>query len=324
MFKLTALLVVFVACTSQPEPPTPHGPAAPDVDVDVERWTPTCGALPDAVPVPQLTTEVVYLSEELAFDGRGALIAKKGEFLIAVPAHGASRYVSHDPALATLSLGLRYLADGDLAVAQPAVADGLVARILRVHPDGGVEDLFTAADMPAGLPPLIIPNALAADPAGGVFVTDSATSQVLHIGADRSVAALVVGPEAARAAGAAYDARQRVLYYTSGEVVRAIAVDAAGGPRGGSSVVATVPGGRLDGVVLDACGNLYVLDSDPAAGRFALYRVTPGAAPHRLAVFDDLVSGVQFGAGPGFDDHSVYVSSVAGKVFRVRVGVGGL
>jgi sugar lactone lactonase YvrE len=285
----------------------------------------TCSALPAYIPPATLETEVVYESEELAFDGAGNLVAKKGELLIAVPPHGPSHYVSRDPALATLSLGLRYLPGGDLVVAQPAVEEGLVARILRVAPDGSVSEFFTAADMPAGLPPFIIPNALAVEPAGGVFVSDVATSQILHVAPDRAVIPVVVGAEAAGAAGAAYDTGRGLLYYTSGPSVRRVAVDAAGHPTGAPSVFATLPGTRLDGIVLDACGNAYVVDSDPSAARFALWRVRGDtAAARRIATFDDWVSGAQFGAGPGYDDRSIYVSSITGKVFRVRAGVRGM
>ncbi|MEO8700305.1 MAG: hypothetical protein ABI867_09690 [Kofleriaceae bacterium] len=272
-----------------------------------------------------LQTEVVYESEELAFDGAGNLVAKKGELLIAVPPHGPSHYVSRDPALATLSLGLRFLPDGDLVVAQPAVEEGLVARLLRVAPDGSVTNFFTAADMPAGLPPFIIPNALAVEPSGGVFVSDFATSQILHVAPDRSVIPVVVGAEAASVGGAAYDARHRLLYYTSGNTVRRVAVDVAGHPTGAPAVFATLPDTRLDGIVLDRDGNAYVVDSDPSVPRFALWRVGGDTATtRRVATFDDWVSGAQFGAGPGYDDRSIYVSSITGKVFRVRTGVRGM
>jgi hypothetical protein len=110
---------------------------------------------------------------------------------------------------------------------------------------------------------------------------------------DRSVIPVVVGPDATSAAGAAYDATRGLLYHTSENAVRRIAVDAAGHPTGAPEVFATLPGTRLDGIVLDACG-----DSDPSASRLALWYVRGDTgAGRRIATFDDWVSGAQFGAG---------------------------
>jgi sugar lactone lactonase YvrE len=311
-----AIIVVVGACDASGE----------ELDDGESASHGSCDALPASVPPARLVTEVVYESEELVFDGAGALVAKKGEFLIAVPPAGATHYISRDPALATLSLGLRRLPGGDFVVAQPAVEAGLVARILRVDPDtGGVTDFFTAADMPATLPPFIIPNAIAVEPSGGLFVTELATSQVLHIAPDRSVVSVASGADAASSGGAAYDAGRHLLYYTSGATIRRVQVDDAGHPIGAPAIFATLPGTRLDGIVLDTCGNAYVVDSDPAMARFALWRVRGDtAAARRLATFDDWVSGAQFGAGPGWDDRRVYVSSITGKVFRVRAGGRGM
>jgi len=314
MTKYVFALVVIAACDVDATPSDSSDAAG------LERRA--CTSLPTTATA-KLQTEVVYESEELAFDGHGSLVAKKGEFLLRVPADGPTSYFSKDPALSTLSLGLRYLPDGDLAVTQPAVEDGLVARIIRVHPDGTVADYFTAADMPADLPPFIIPNTIAVDSAGGMYVGEFATSQVFHVAADKSVIPIVVGPDADRVAGAAWDEGRRYLYYTSDATVRRVSIGADGQPTSGATVFATIPNGRLDGIVLDACGNPYVIDSDPSTNHFALWRIVNNTQI-QIATFDDIVSGAQFGAGHGWDDHSIYVSSVAGKIFRVKVGVGGL
>jgi len=297
-------------------------PSGDPMTAAIEQDLATCSHLPSHV-TPRLVSEVTYLSEELAFDGAGSLVAKKGEFLLRVPPNGPTSYFSKDPVLATLSLGLRYLPDGDLAVTQPAVEDGLVARIVRVHADGTTADYVTAADMPPELPPFIIPNTIAPDDTGGLYVGDFATSQVFHVAPDRSVISIVVGDAAASVAGSAWDTTQHALYYTSTSTLRRVQIGSDGHAAGAPAIVADIPNARLDGVVLDRCGNAYAIDSSPATNHFALWRIGAGA-PVQIASFDDIVSGAQFGAGAGWDDQSIYVSSVAGKIYRVKVGVRGL
>ncbi|NOK32906.1 hypothetical protein HMI49_06805 [Corallococcus exercitus] len=292
---------------------------------------PGCRMLPRGSVHSWLVTESVYQNEELAFDGKGLLIAKKGEALVAVPAFGPTRVISRDARLATLSLGLRVLPSGDVLVAQPAVAEGLTAKLLRVRPDGTVSEFFTAASMPPGLPPFIIPNGLDVDAGGNAWVSDVATSQLLRISANGTPSSIAVGAEAQGVSGLVFDDARSTLFYTGAPngTVRRVRVDASGRPVGPPEVVTVLQGTRLDGLTQDRCGNLYVVDSDPARKRFRLLRVdldAGGAAvggPTVLATFDDQVSGVQFGAGPGYDASSVYVSGIWGKVFQVPVGAKG-
>lgn len=153
-----------------------------------------------------------------------------------------------------------------------------MARLLRVDRDGRVSEFFTAAQMPPGLPPFIIPNGLDVDSQGNAWVSDFATAQLFRVSASRVFTSLVVGPDADSVGGLVYDeVRAQVFYSSTGGVLRRLSVAAAGAPMG---------------------------------------------APVVLAQFDDWVSGVQFGAGNGWDRSSLYVSSIWGKVWRVPVGVG--
>ena len=206
---------------------------------------------------------------------------------------------------------------------------GLVARVLRVTRAGQVTEFFTADQMPPGLPPFIIPNGLDVDSSGSAWVSDFATSQLFRVTADHVFTSLVVGPEADSVGALVYDEVRAQLFYSSTSgVLRRLSVSATGAPMGSPMVVATLPGARLDGVTLDACGNLYVLESNASLGRYLLWRVVLDGAgnslgsPVALAQFDDWVSGVQFGGGNGWDSSSLYVSSIWGKVWRVPVGVG--
>jgi hypothetical protein len=78
-------------------------------------------------------------------------------------------------------------------------------------------------------------------------------------------------------------------------------------------------------MVMDACGNLYVVDQ----GGSRLYRIeldASGAAvsdAQLLATFPQNVANAQFGSGDGFDETALYASGVPGVVYKVVVGVPG-
>jgi sugar lactone lactonase YvrE len=284
-----------------------------------------CAALRQG-PLPvKLVTEVVYENEEIVFDGKGALVGKKGDFLVSVPAYGPSRFLSSDPALVPLTLGLRYLPNGDLVVAQPLV-EAPLAKLLRVRPDGTVSDFFSAPP-----PELIIPNGVHADSTGAVWISDTAVGKVFRIAPNGSAATVVDGPDVAEANGVAFDEARSLLFYaqTGPGTLRRVPIGPNGAATGPAELVATIPQGRLDGIVLDACGNLYAVDNQKSPTPSKLWRVAldgKGAAvgaPRALASFDETVASATFGAGPGWDAKSLYVSSIVGKVFRVKVGVRG-
>lgn len=334
------LAAAFAACAGAFDDAAPRGSstdeataASPSGDADAasaDLGSFDCSRLP-AGPLPaKLATEVVYENEEIVFDGKGQLVAKKGDFLAAVPASGPSRFLSRDPALVPLTLGLRYLPDGDLVVALPAV-EAPEAKLLRVRPDGSVSDFLTASAMPADLPPLIVPNGVHADSAGDVWISDTATSHVFRVGAGGAITSIVAGPDAAAANGVVFDEARSQLFYaqTGPGTLRRVRIGAGGAPEGAPELVATIAGGRPDGIVLDACGNLYAVDNQSPPAQSKLWRVALNAkgaalgAPQLLATFDESVASATFGVGPGWERKSLYVSSIVGKVFRVRVGVPG-
>jgi hypothetical protein len=87
----------------------------------------------------------------------------------------------------------------------------------------------------------------------------------------------------------------------------------------------------LDGLSMDECGNLYIVDQnqgDPGS----LYRLilddagdVVGAPQLLVDVFPDGVANAQFAQGPGWEAFAttLFVVGLPGRIFMVDVGVAG-
>lgn len=245
-------------------------------------------------------------SEDFAFDGKGSIAARQGNQVVLVDAAGTVTTLVNN---APNGLGLRYRGDGNLAAA-------MQGAIRTISPAGMIADYVTGLSGPNGVYP---------DAAGNVWVTEFGGDRVIRINPDQSVSTIVDGaPNANNPNGIVYDAGRELLFYTNygaGEIMR---VDMAAGGEMTPVLVATI-NGALDGLVLDACGNLYVVDNS----NDDLYRVRLDAAgamvgdPELLASFPENVANAQFGAGQGFEPETLYVGGQPGSIFAVPVGVPG-
>ncbi|MCA9699197.1 MAG: gluconolactonase, partial [Myxococcales bacterium] len=142
-----------------------------------------------------------------------------------------------------------------------------------------------------------------------------------------SIDPIVTGNDGNSANGVFYDADRGLLFYTNygPGLIRSVAIDGDGNP-GAIDMVASIPGAALDGLNLDACGNLYVVDQ----GNSSLWRVflddagvAIGEPEQLVAKFPSNVANAVFGAGDGWDPLSLYVAGVPGGVYAVAVGVPG-
>src|SRR5262245_27867074 len=150
--------------------------------------------------------------------------------------------------------GLRYRGDGHLVVVLP---NG--GKVVDVSPTGEVTDYATGVAGPNGLYP---------DFDGNVWVTEFGGNKVTRINPDKSKTTIVIGADVSAANGVVYDAKRKVLFYTNYQQGKVRRVDPAVMPAASVEVV-TISGAALDGMVLDACGNIYVMDQ----GNSRLYRV---------------------------------------------------
>ncbi len=263
-----------------------------------------CEAVPDGLYMPVLFLSGFKGSEDLAFDGQGGLALKRGADIVIVRADKSETVLAQGVAAA---YGSRFLADGRLLVALPQ--SGEVVTYAE-----GQEGVF--------LDGLKGPNGIYPDLAGDVWITEFGGSRVLRIGADMAMTTIVSGADASAANGVVYDPQRQLLFYTkyqAGQVWR-VAIDGQGEP-GAPVQVAAVGGAALDGLTLDACGNVYAMDQ----GNNRLYRVRldgAGAAigePALLAEFPSNVANAQFGVGDGFDPYTLYAAGNPGDVYTLAV-----
>lgn len=248
-------------------------------------------------------------SEDFAFDGRGSMVAKRGNNIVQVSSQGT--VTGTIAALPGQTLGLRYHPTGYLIGAMVGAG-----KLVSVEPTGRVRDLATGLNGPNGV-------YVAAD--GNTYFTEGGANRVTRLAPDGTRKTLVGGTQSAQGAnGIVVNSATKRLYYTEYDKGRINRLDL--GAQNPSPVqVTTIPGARLDGLVLDSCGNLYVLDQ----GRSRLYRVRIGAnggaaaAPELLASFPVNVANAQFGAGAGFASNKLYVVGNPGTVFVLPVGITG-
>ncbi len=264
---------------------------------------PGCDMLPMAELTPEAETDVFNGSEDLAFDGQGHIVAKNGNDIIAVDTNDATTTIA---TLSGQAYGLRYGTTGDLFVARPNQG-----TVVRVTPNGTVTDFATGIAGPNGVYP---------DLDGNVWVTAFGGGEVLRYDSTGAESVIASGQNSPN--GVVYDPTRDVVFFTSYSQGKLLRVD----PVGGSPVeVGTVAGAALDGLVMDACGNVYAVDQ----GQSRLFRFDLDAAgdlvgtPVLLAEFPTNVANAQFGKGAGWDPNKLYAAGNPGDVYSIDAGVPG-
>ena len=244
------------------DPTDPTDPTGHDID-----YPPECDSL---MPGPFVATDHGQLfvtddtmspplgSEDLAMDGHGGLVGRSGNTL--------RRYTlaSPDPVLdasftpptfAGPSLGLRYAPSGDLVMMQRSNG-----RVEVMHPDYSVETAFSQQATS-------VPNGLFVDPDGIFWTTFYVTSRVMRFDpadTDPTVITMQAAPN-----GILYDPLRAILFYlfysdgVSPSLVLRLPISDDGSPVGMPATVTEVDG-YSDGLALDVCGNLYVVDQGGA------------------------------------------------------------
>lgn len=312
--------------TTTDEPATDSGPGtetgadstgtgmADSSGTGMETGTETEGLDCDNLPPGPFTPTAVFEStvfngsEDITFDGQGNLAGKSGSNIIVVDADGTELESFPD---AGGTFGLRYRANGDLLAAKPG-GSGAIRR---------VNDGTVVVPNVAGV------NGLYPDADGNIWFTDF--SSVRRLNADDSIDDIVTGANSSSANGVLLDADRGLVFYTDygNGLLRSVEIGADGSPGTVDPMVASIPGARLDGLSMDACGNIYVVDQFESSALYRVFLDETGAAigdPEELvSSFPSNVANAIFGAGEGWDEMSMYAAGQPGDVYRVEVGVSG-
>jgi sugar lactone lactonase YvrE len=259
-------------------------------------------------------------SEDLAMSGDSSLVARSGNDLIFVDGGAMSMPLFTD-ILDTPTLGLRYTVDGDLIAAQNTTGE-----LLRITPAGEVDVFFSG---------LIEPNGIYPDGDGNVWVTEYGGQAVRRIDPDGSDDTLITqgAATASGANGIIYDDLRQLVFWTKyddSELWRAPIAD--DGTPGAAVMVADLQG-HSDGLALDICGNIYVVDEGAGvAAQTRIDRVFLDVDGEELEIEEIVAAGqlqasvanAQFGYGDGFElQDALYAVGIPGNVYRIHVQITG-
>lgn len=294
---LSALLVAGLPAAASPATPPATGPGC-------HAWT--------NAPV----ASGLGVLENLAFDGRGGLLLSAGSLggagsLLRRTADGTTTTLVADvsgPGGIVVDGASAYFTTGNTFQSGLfGTTDGTIDRV----------DLDTGAHTTVARG-LIMPNGMIAGPNGGFLVSRDvgSSSRMTEVRPDGSQA--TYAPRATSTNGMAYDAARHLLYVdstfnptTTISVVNTLDPTAAPrviklpglGPLNAADDLALGPDGKLY-VTLNVAGK--VVQVDPDTGQVCT-----------LARGIAFASSVRFGAGPGWDATSLYVTSFLGTVTRL-------
>jgi hypothetical protein len=286
-----------------------------DVDTDADSDTDSCAAIDDG-PFELTRLAGPIASEDLAFDDEGNVVGSDGvSALFKSPIDGPPEHF----ASIVQQAGLRYLPSGVLVVADDEAGD-----LILVQPDGTEEVLLADMDYPNGI-------AIGLD--GFAYVTEKNSGSVRRIDPETGEFTFIVSGSIVQPNGIAFSPDYRTLYIagtSAAGIVHRISIDEDGGPGGLEELVRGVGRGRLDGLAVDACGNVYVCDYGSGVDDATLiYRISADGERARL-ISDSGGAGswtffanMDFGTGiGGWNPTSLYFAETSSQsVFEMEIGV---
>lgn len=270
-------------------------------------WTPSvdCDMLP-ALPAADMTyMSEITSSEDFTFDAEGNLIG------VSFETQGLHR-TAYDgttvmivPNVSSWGRGVRVLDNGDYLVIAPG--EGLH----RITPEGSDTVVLNLSDEA---------NGLALHPNGIAYFT-SGNGQLRSFDPDTGEVAVLDQGDSFD--GIAFNVDYTKLYYNSETgLIRQLAFTEGGEPTGEPSDFATIPVQEiLDGMTVDECDNLYVVEMLGTIWRVSAdgtMEVAVSLPPKAL------YSALNFGSGiGGWEADHLYIMSLIGGVYEVDMGVQG-
>lgn len=322
-------LACSLSCTKPPEGAAPPDTAPPSTATTVHTGTPTLPSTPsDTAPAPStppwelldvdctaleplpLAYEVldwIHPAEDYSFDDDGYLVSVSGGNLERTPYGGPPEILV--PNLGDVR-GTRFLLDDTLAL---ATIDSQV--VLNVDPDDGSRTVIASG--------LVNPNGIAIGVDGWVYVTVS--EQVVRFDPAVGQIEVIVDMPGKSFDGITFSPDFSRLYFNE-EVGRVhwvdIAPDGSVGPPFDGPLIPIGAFSILDGMAVDACGNLYVTEMGGI-----VWRVSVDGAVEVVVDLDEalaFIPALNFGTGlGGWDAETLYVSDFKGKLYALDAGVPG-
>jgi hypothetical protein len=296
------------AADSAQDAPTPEEswtpPPGPDI---VEPPPPDCQNLPTG---PFLLTKLSgpIASEDLAFDQDGNVVGSNDKAIFKTPYNGSPQLFVPD---IEFRAAMRYLPNGHLIVCSDKTGE-----LLRIDEQGTRHVVMSN---------LSYPNGLEVDLKGYVYFSEQSTSTVRRVNPFDGEATVIA--KVSQCNGLAFSPDYTTLYIDgfSGEgVIYALSISPDGVPGKLIPWATSVGTGMLDGMGVDACGNLYVADYNQTV----IYRISPDGKHQDIVIDGSVIDGtylpnMQWGSGIGGWDptHLYFPDGWKKGVFEVDIGV---
>ncbi len=277
-------------------------------------------------------------AEDMAPDGNGGFIGRNVNGLVRIDVTGLTigdEVPDADPGdfasigitrtdvtvtpdfASTSTLGIRYTSMGDIAMLQ--LADRAIDLL---HPDGSHDRILMVP---------FIPNAVYADADGAIWYSEFSSGNIRRY--DLATEGNTLIANLPTADGVIYDELRGMAFfvrYDQSQLWR-ISISGSGMPIGQPTMVADLTG-FSDGITLDVCGNLYVVDQggvDGPSGTSRIDRVfmTDGGD---LIQVEELAAGIPtelangvFATGGGELEHVMFFTGQPGDVYYMDVQITG-
>jgi streptogramin lyase len=245
-------------------------------------------------------------SEDLAFDAAGNLVGSNDASIFKAPRTGMR--TTFVPNL-SFRAGMRYAANGDLMVNNDSNGS-----LVRVVPTG---------DKTTILQSLSYPNGMEAGIDGYIYITEHDARRVRRVHPETGAFTVISNNEIQNPNGIAFNEDYTALYiggFSGVGTIYKLPIDENGVDGDIIPWATDVGTGYLDGLAVDACGNVYVADY----GASRIYRITPDGLT-KTPIIDSGVymPNMQWGSGiNGWDPLTLYIpDGWDHKVYEVAIGV---